>query len=203
MERDDELRYVADKLQLSAESVRYLLSGGGRPATGPASGGSRGAPSRSGGSAVASGGAHELEVRFLAGCLAQPGPGRDALAGVDEGFFATAETRAALRRVKARLAADGQRDTSPAADDGIADEGAESFAEVIVRAGRERFTATVVEELFLRLQEAQVSRLMARLKVTMKGDDTGRQGEELARLEGVRRSLREALRAIPVDDDTE
>jgi len=37
----------------------------------------------------------------------------------------------------------------------------------------------------------------------MKGDDTGRQGEELARLEGVRRSLREALRAIPVDDDTE
>ncbi len=103
MERDDELRYVADKLQLSAESVRYLLSGGGRPATGPAAGGSQGAPPRSGGSAVAPGGAHELEVRFLAGCLAQPGPGREALARVDEGFFATAETRAALRRVKAAV----------------------------------------------------------------------------------------------------
>jgi len=203
MERDDELRYVADKLQLSAESVRYLLSGGGRPATGPAAGGNEGARSRSGGSAVASGGAHELEVRFLAGCLAQPGPGRDALAGVDEGFFATAETRAALRRVKGRLAADGQGNTPPTADDRVADEGAEAFAEVIVRAGRERFTATVVEELFLRLQEAQVGRLITRLKVTMKGDDTGRQGEELARLEGVRRSLREALRAIPVDDDTD
>ena len=202
MERDDELRYVADKLQLSAESVRYLLSGGGRPATGAAGG--EGASSRRGGSAVASGGAHELEVRFLAGCLAQPGPGREALAGVDEGFFATAETRAALQRVKARLAAEEAGNTQQSAEDqGPAGDGAEAFAEVIVRAGRERFTATVVEELFLRLQEAQVGRLIARLKVTMKSDETGRQGEELARLESVRRSLRDALRAIPVDDDTE
>jgi DNA primase len=204
MERDDELRDVADKLQLSEESVRYLLSGGGRPATGPATGGRQGAPARSAGSAVAPGGAHELEVRFLAGCLAQPGAGREALAGVDEGFFATAETRAALRRVKERLMVDGDGKTAPAADDGAeAGDGAEAFAEVIVRAGRERFTATVVEELFLRLQEAQVGRLITRLKVTMRSDDTGKQGEELARLEGVRRSLREALRAIPVDDDTD
>ena len=202
MERDDELRYVADKLQLSAESVRYLLSGGGRPATGAATGGSQGAPARSGGSAVAPGGAHELEVRFLAGCLAQPGPGREALAGVDEGFFATAETRAALRRVKARLTADEAGNTPQAAEDHEqTGDGAEAFAEVIVRAGRERFTPTVVEELFLRLQEAQVGRLIARLKVTMKSDDSGRQGEELARLEAVRRSLREALRAIPVDEE--
>ena len=204
MERDDELRYVADKLQLSAESVRYLLSGGGRPATGAGAGGTKGTLERSGGSAVASGGAHELEVRFLAGCLAQPGPGREALAGVDESFFATAETRAALRRVKARLVAGADGNTPPSADDqAAADEGGEAFAEVIVRAGRERFTATVVEELFLRLQEAQVGRLVARLKATMKADDSERQGEELARLEGVRRSLREALRALPVDDDTE
>ena len=205
MERDDELRYVADKLQLSAESVRYLLSGGGRPAPGPAAAGSVSTPARSGGSAVAPGGAHELEVRFLAGCLARPGPGREALAGVDEGFFATAETRAALRRVKARLVPEGDGNTPPpsADDQAVAGDGAEAFAEVIVRAGRERFTATVVRELFLRLQEAQVGRLMARLKVTMRGDDTGKQGHELARLEGVRRSLREALRAIPVDDDTD
>ena len=202
MERDDELRYVADKLQLSAESVRYLLSGSGGPVTGAA--GNERTPARSGGTAVASGGVHELEVRFLAGCLAQPGPGREALAGVDEGFFATAETRAALHRVKARLTADEAGNTPQSADAyGLAGEGAEAFAEVIVRAGRERFTATVVEELFLRLQEAQVGRLIARLKATMKTDDAGRQGEELARLESVRRSLRDALRAIPVDDDSE
>ena len=40
MERDDELRYVADRLQLSPESVRYLLSGSGNP-SGSATGGSR------------------------------------------------------------------------------------------------------------------------------------------------------------------
>jgi hypothetical protein len=99
------------------------------------------------------------------------------------------------------LAAGGEGNTSPSAEgQAVADDGAEAFAEVIVRAGRERFTATVVEELFLRLQEAQVGRLIGRLKVTMRSDDTGKQGQELARLEGVRRSLREALRAIPVDD---
>jgi hypothetical protein len=147
------------------------------------------------------GGAHELEVRFLAGCLAQPEAGREALAGVDESFFATAETRSALARVKERLAVDGTVSSPQAAGgESPGGEGAEVVAEVIVRSGRERFTPTVVEELFLRLQQAQVGRLIARLKVTMKGDDTGRQGEELARLEAVRRSLREALRALPVDE---
>src|SRR5690606_39039822 len=98
MERDDELRYVADALRLSAESVRYLLSGSGRPVTGPAAGG--GGP-RSEASPVAPGGVHELEIRFLAGCLAQPEAGREILEGVDEGFFTTAATRAALGCVKA------------------------------------------------------------------------------------------------------
>ena len=200
MERDDELRYVADRLQLSAESVRYLLAGSGRPAKGAADGAR--ASAQGSRPAVATGGAHELEVRFLAGCLAQPEPGREALAGVDEGFFATAETRAALSRVMARLAAGDAGNTLRTSEEqASAGEGDEAFAEVIVRAGRERFTANVVEELFLRLQEAQVSRLIARLKVTMKADESGEQGEELARFEAVRRSLREALRALPVDDE--
>jgi DNA primase len=201
MERDDELRYVADRLQLSAESVRYLLSGGGGPAG--AAAGSGPAIARDAVPAVASGGAHELEVRFLAGCLAQPEAGREALAGVDESFFAAAETRAALAHVKQRLAADEAGNTLQTAGTGaLGDEGSEVVAEVIVRSGRERFTPTVVEELFLRLQEAQVGRLIARLKVAMRDDDTGKQGAELARLERVRRGLREARSALPVDEDT-
>jgi len=201
MERDDELRYVADRLQLSPESVRYLLSGSGN-LSGSATGVSRPTTSRGSGPAVAPGGAHELEVRFLAGCLAQPETGNKALAGVDESFFATAETRATLAAVKARLVADGVGNTLQTAENEAAGGGgAEVLAEVIVRAGRERFTPTVVQELFLRLQEARVGRLIARAKVTMKSDDSGRQGEELARLEAVRRSLLEALRALPVDED--
>ena len=199
MERDDELRYVADRLQLSAESVRYLLSGGAGPPAAAGGGGRASGPAD--GTGVALGGAHELEVRFLAGCLSQPQAGRRALEGVDESFFAGAGTRAALRLVKERLAAGAAGDAPPAGG-AEAGEGAEAFAEIIVRAGRERFTAVVVEELFLRLQEAQVGRLIARLKVTREDGDTGTQAEELARLEGLRRSLREALRAIPVEDDT-
>jgi DNA primase len=209
-ERDEELTYISDALGLSDEAALYLL----RTSSGPR--GTESSPARARGqdptmpvttrgvARAAVGGAHELEVRFLAGCLAQPQAGREALAGVDEGFFATAETRAALAGVKTRLAADGAGNTlQTAGNDGLGGEGAEVLAEVIVRAGRERFTPIVVEELFLRLQEAQVSRIIARLKVTMKSDEIGRQGEELARLEAVRRSLREALRSLPVDEDTE
>jgi DNA primase len=205
-ERDEELTYISDALGLSDEAALYLL----RASTGPrraeparARGEDPAPPTTTGGVARAVvGGAHELEVRFLAGCLAQPEAGREALAGVDESFFATAETRAALAAVKARLAAGGAGNTlQTAANDGVDGGSAEVLAEVIVRCGRERFTPIVVQELFLRLQEAQVGRLIARLKVTLRSDDTGEQHEELARLEAVRRRLREALRALPVDED--
>ncbi|NLE23529.1 MAG: DNA primase [Actinobacteria bacterium] len=210
LEYDDSVRQIAEGLSLSEANVRTLLrqtEAGIRTKRRIASAdtleqlASRGFTD---GPAVRqAGGERELEVRFLAGCLARPEAGREAIESVDESFFASAETRAALGRVKERLAAGGDGVASPATGQGGADGGAEVLAEVIVRAGRERFTATVVEELFLRLQEAQVGRLIARLKLQMKGDDTGGEGEELARLEGVRRRLREALRALPVEDDSE
>jgi DNA primase len=202
IERDEELRYVADKLQLSAESVRYLLAGSGRStAGGDAAGEGRQTPP-SGGAAAAVGGAHELEVRFLAGCLAQPQKGRAVLAGVDESFFATAETRAAVRVVKARLAREDAGDTLHSAAKAVeeGDDG-EALAEIVVRAGRERFTATVVDELFLRLQEAHVGRIIARLKVTARTDESGKQDAERIRLQAVRRTLREAIGRIPVHDE--
>jgi DNA primase len=203
IERDEELRHVADRLQLSAESVRYLLAGSGRSAEGgDAAGEGRSQPPQGGGAAAAVGGAHELEVRFLAGCLAQPDKGRAVLAGVDESYFATAETREALRSVKSRLEPYTAGNTLQTAENGT-DVGAidEAFAEVVVTAGRERFTATVVDELFLRLQEAHVSRLIARLKATAQTDESGKQGAELMRLQAVRRTVREAIRTIPVDEE--
>ena len=77
----------------------------------------------------------------------------------------------------------------------------EALAEIVVRAGRERFTAAVVDELFLRLQEAHVSRIIAKLKVTAQTDESGKHGAELMRLQAVRRTLREAIRTIPVDEE--
>ncbi len=205
IERDDELRYVADRLQLSPESVRYLLAGGGgggAEAPGFTAGGPAARPASR--PAAGRGTAYELEVRFLAGCLARPEHGRAVLAGIDERYFATAQTRLALAAVKARLAAAGPGNTLQKAAEGDAAAGAgEVLAEIAVRAGAERFTATVVDELFLRLQEAHVGRLIARLKLTVKDDETGRQSAELAALEAVRRSLRDARRLIPVDEELE
>ena len=202
IERDEELRYVADRLQLSAESVRYLLAGSGRSAKGGDAAGEGRQTPQSGGAAAAVGGAHELEVRFLAGCLAQPQKGRAVLAGVEESYFATAETRAALRVVKARLEREAAGNTlQSAAREAEEDDDGEALAEIVVRAGRERFTAAVVDELFLRVQEAHVSRIIARLRVTAQTDETGKQDAERVRLQAVRRALREAISSIPVDEE--
>jgi DNA primase len=210
IERDEELRYIADRMGLSSDAAGYLLvrdgravvSGAGSGVT-PSRGGEAGdAASRRGDVATAAiGGSHELEVRFLAGCVAQPEAGREVLAGVDEGFFAGAETRAAFRRVMLRLGLETAGNTLQEAQIGDApgDEG-EAFAEVMVRSARERFSAAVVRELFLRLQEAQVSRLIARFKLTGEAEEDGQQGGELARLYAVRHRLRDAIRATPVDD---
>jgi DNA primase len=204
IERDEELRTIADRLQLSAESVRYLLSGaadgrpqtGRRAATGPRDG-SGGRPQL-----VATGGGYELEVRFLAGCLARPQKGREVTAGLDDSSFATVETRAAFREVRRRLEQEQAGNTlqTPGISEGDEAPG-EAIAEVVVRAGREPFSDAVVQELFLRLQEAQMTRLIARLKATAGADDSGKEAAQLARLETARRRLRDAIRAIPVEDE--
>jgi len=206
IERDEELRTIADRLRLSEESVRYLLSAAAAPQA------AAGAPVKPDGAsraavgpaAAAVGGVHELEVRFLAGCLALPEKGGELLAGVDEGTFASAETRAACRWVKARLAgADAGKKKVPAESGPEAQEGAgDVVAEVVLRSGRERYSATVVDELFLRLQEAQVRRLIARLKAAAGTDETGTRETKLAELEAVRRRLREAIRSVPVTDES-
>jgi len=205
IERDEELRTIADRLRLSDESVRYLLSAVVAPrgaAAGPAESGgaSRAAV---GPAAAAVGGVHELEVRFLASCLALPAKGGEVLGGIDEGSFASAGTRAACRWVKARLAgadAGKNNDSSEYGSDAQEDAG-DVVAEVVLRSGRERSSAAVVDELFLRLQEAQVGRLIARLKAAPGTDETGTREAKLAELEAVRRRLREAIRSLPVIDE--
>jgi len=196
---------------LSNDAAGYLLAKDGRAVVGGAGPGgaasSRGAaaggagPSRRDVASAAIGGSHELEVRFLAGCVAQPAIGREVLAGVDEGFFVGVETRAAFRCVMLRLGLETAGNTLQRGQIIDAPGDGEVFAEVIVRSGRERFSAAVVRELFLRLQEAQVSRLIARLKLMGEAEMDGEQGGELARLYEVRHRLRDAIRATPVDDD--
>jgi DNA primase len=196
IERDDEVRHIADRLRLSEESVRYLLRDGGvAPQTAR-----HGAAAPVSGGAVLTGGAHELEVRFLAACLAVPESGAARLAGVDEEYFVSRETRTASRWVAERLTRSiaGKSNSVAKAAEGE-DDGSEVIAEVVLRSGQEPFTATVLDELFLRMQEAHVGRRIAKLKNETAGGDTGSGQEQLARLHDVRRKLREAIRALPVE----
>ncbi len=212
LERDEELRHIADRLGLSDEATGYLLSQDERSLAvgqrqqangrsgGAAAGVSRAHESRVDVAQAALGGSRELELRFLAGCLARPEVGREVLAGVDESFFAGVESKLVYRSVVERLGAQMAGHTEHEGASAVDDRG-EAFAEVVVRAGSERFNAAVVRELFLRLQEAKVSRLIARLKQRREGDADEERGAELARLYTVRHSLREAIRATPVDDE--
>ena len=54
--------------------------------------------------------------------------------------------------------------------------------------------------MYLRLQEAQVARLITKLKVAARNDETGHEEARLVELEALRRSLREAIRLIPVEE---
>jgi DNA primase len=201
LERDEEVRFVADSLRLSPESVRHLLSGfaaGGAPGAGSGAGPT--APTR------LLSAERELEARFLAACLALPERGRELVAAVDDSFFTGLEARCALEGVRLRLepqrAGKKSREVMPAP--AAPGEEGDMLPEVVVRASTEQFSERVVQELYLRLQEAHVSRLIrvarSRLKVSAEADEARQEETRLQELEGIRRRLREAIRLIPVEE---
>ena len=210
LERDEEVRYVADRLRLSEDNVRFLLSdeaasAGARRAAllGDAAGGGarqRPAARRSAEERVLMG-THELEVSFLAACLALPDPGRDYLLAIDEEFFSSEASRGAYRAAVERLAAKGAGKTDEGhgkvRDGDAADDG--TMAAVVVRAAAESFTPIVLKELFLRVQEVHVGRLIVKLKAAV-GRDDSEDEVRLIELESTRRQIREELRGLPVED---
>ena len=209
LERDEEVRSVADRLQLSEENVRFLLSDEAAPAGarraalagGAAGSGAQPRPrARRTAEERVLMSTHELEVRFLAACLAVPDPGREYLLAIDEGFFASEPSRRAYHAVLARL---GAKDAGKTDDGhgtvrgGDADDDESTLAEVVVRA-TQTFSPLLLKELFLRVQDANVNRLIARLKTAVASDDSGE--ARLIELEGVRRQIRVELRSLPVED---
>jgi DNA primase len=201
IERDEEVRFVADRLSLSEENVRYLLTTAGAAGRARTAGEKR-APAPQGAQARVLTGAHELEVRFLAACLSLPAKGRDYLIEIDEEYFTGEPTRAAYDLAKKRLgiapAGEVQQMAESAPD--WAEGENDVFAEVVMRASLEPGSPHVAEEMFLRLQEARVVRLVTKLKVAARNDETGHEESKLVELEALRRSLREAIRLIPVEE---
>jgi len=211
LERDEEVRYVADRLQLSEDNVRFLLThaeataGERRAALMSGAADSRARPrpqARRTPEERVLMGTHELEARFLAACLALPDPGRDYLLAIDEGFFSSEPSRQAYRAVVARLGSEHAGKKSDGLGKVRADESSDdsTMAEVVVRAAAGSFSPIVLKELFLRVQQANVTRLIAKLKASVAADDSGRDEGRLIELEGMRRDLRNELRNLPVDE---
>ena len=146
-------------------------------------------------------GTHELEVSFLAACLALPDQGRDYLAAIDESFLSTEGSRsayrAALRRLSPQGAGKNDQGHGLVRDGDATDEG--TVAAIVVRAAAESFTALVLKELFLRVQEQHVGRLIVKLKTAVARDDSDNEAR-LVELESTRRQIRDELRALPVED---
>jgi DNA primase len=210
LERDEEVRYVAGRLQLTEDNVRFLLTDAGASAgvrraalmSGAAGSGARERPrARRTPEERVLMGTHELEVRFLAACLALPDPGRDYLLAIDEGFFSSEPSRQAYRAVVARLGSEhaGKKANGrgKVRADGADDDS--TMAEVVVRAAAESATPILLKHLFLRVQEANVARLVSKLKATVAADDSGRDGGRLVKLEAMLDDIHAELRNLPVE----
>ena len=183
LERDEQLRIVADRLRLSPENVAYLME-----------------------SATSAGPDAAEEVRrrvlsheeiaerdFLSQCLAHPGEARRYLRDMTDAYFTTAPTRSAFHWVRERLG--GQAGSVQAAPVSAADGAGSILPELLIRsqAGDESSTGPL-RELFFRLSEAEISRRICALKVNLvKDDDDSDSFRELCRLEAHRREIIELI----------
>ena len=201
LERDEEVRYVADGLRLSPESVRHLLSGvsaSGAPGTGST------APPPAPPRLLAA--EHDLEARFLAACLALPERGRELVDAVDESYFADAGARRAYEAVRQRLEPQRARKKGQEAEPAPESTGTQDdmLPEVLMRASGEQFSESILQEMHLRLQEAHVSRLIrkasSRLKAAASADEISQEEARLLQLDGIQGRLLADIRHLRAPD---
>ncbi len=182
IERDEQLRIIADRLRLSPENMAYLLqsiSSGGKKEGGETE---RRVLSQ-----------EELTERsFLSLCLACPGEARRYLQDMTEAYFTTEPNRSAFKWVKERL--EGWESGSVPADAQIsANTAAHSILpELIIRSESDHLNSApgALPELFFRLTEAELSRRIRRIKNRLDdGDEDSESFRKLCRLENRRREI--------------
>jgi DNA primase len=164
------MRIVSGRLALSESLAEQLLSGGGGGRT-VASGG-RARPSNGAGGRVAGlPRRDEAERAFLALCIASPEEGAQALAGLDvEEHFESDLLRRAARRLRAGSLAEPfavQEDVARLEED---PELERLMAELVVEAGREAASASMLEVQRLQLELARVERQIQRARGQESGD---------------------------------
>lgn len=188
MERDEQLRIIADRLRLSPENVAYLMQ------SAPLNdrdqeGGTR--------QRVLS---HEeiAERSFLSMCLANPGEARRYLQLMTDAHFTTETNRSAFNWIKERLVAGKDEPGIDAVRVPMDSKAREIFPELVIRSKTEESAPEALPEYYFRLCEAELSRRISEIKskvVDAGGMDTGADSsgdarlKELYRLEDRRREI--------------
>lgn len=190
--REDLLRRIAGRLELS-EARLADLTGGGAPATvsrgrvGPA--GAAGGPA---GTRPSVDTGARAERTFLALCIALPEPGRTALAAIDAQELMTSDL---FRRAAGHIAARTDRPLSDLPPDD--EELAHVVADLVARAGRmPDVDEARLEHARLVLELGRVDRAIRRARVEADSDIAGLAREREEVLEGIRRVVGQLEEAV-------
>ena len=202
-EREEEIPLVADRLRLSPDSVTLLLRGGQAASR-------RGAPGRGREAAALTqrllGNETAVERDFLVAAACNPERAVEILGALTPEHFADPDNRevfTGLREALALMAGPGDHETafaklrSRAHDDSSA---RPLFVRLVMEADQGRYSAAVLDELCLRLQEQYFRREIGALRATL--DDGADRAEEQRRLVHLERLL-QSVRANLKDLDPE
>lgn len=206
MEREEEIRFVADRLRLGDESVALLLR------EGRSKGSSSGTPAN----AIRAGGTPaslakrilqnetSVEREFLVACACNPDRAREILEALTPEHFVDPDNRevflglqevlqgknvfADQRRTIERLTERARREKYGAGS---------VFVRLVMEAEQGRYSAAVLEELHLRLQEQYLKREIAALRATLdEGGDKTSEQKRLVTLERLLGDVRAGLMSI-------
>jgi len=194
IERDEQLRIIADRLRLSPENVAYLME------SAPLNDKDQDGGTRQ---RVLS---HEevAERSFLSMCLANPGEARRYLQLMNDAYFTTETSRSAFNWIKERLASGKDGSAIDAARIPMDSKAREILPELVIRSKTEESSPQALPEYYFRLCEAELSRRISEIKAEI-GDGTQKGAEdevvndaglkELYRLEARRREILQVIQS--------
>jgi DNA primase len=194
IERDEQLRIIADRLRLSPENVAYLME------SAPLNDKDQDGGTRQ---RVLS---HEeiAERSFLSMCLANPGEARRYLQLMNDAHFTTETSRSAFNWIKERLASSKDESGIDAARIPMDSKAREIFPELVIRSRTEDTSPQALPEYYFRLCEAELSRRISEIKLKI-GDGTDEHSleegisdaglKELYRLETRRRDILQVIQS--------
>ncbi|MHB1361522.1 MAG: DNA primase [Thermoleophilia bacterium] len=186
IERDEQLRIIADRLRLSPENVAYLM------VSAPLNDNSGDGGTRR---RVLS---HEeiAERSFLSLCLENPGEARRYLQLMTDAHFTTESHRAAFNWVRERLEEKNDGSGIDHARMPLDSKAREVLPELMIRSRTESSSPEALPEFYFRLCEAELSRRISAIKARVAGgSENGSELKELYRLEARRRDILQLIQA--------